>query len=518
MKELAMRRCHWAPGWIAFMSLAAGVHAIGCFPLDFSEDVSGGPSGAGAAGGAPELRCEPSAQSGPDAPCGVFANSAAPPDGDGSKERPLHTLTAAIDEAAKRKPGERRVYACIGVFTGPVVLPGGVDVYGGLDCAREWRSGGRDQRTELRAGPDEIPLTIAGGAGENRVEGVDVVAEPAMQPGGSSIAVMAEGASVDFVRCTLRAADAMRGDSPGNFEPARAGEPGGDGGMACSASVVPGGEPQSVMCGEETSIGGLGGQGSSQSGGTGDPGAPSPEGATSGLGGAGQSTGACRVGGDGADGQDGTPGKGGRGDGQISRNGYLGVDGASGTPGRIGQGGGGGGGATGGTGERRCPSGARGGASGGAGGTGGCGGKGGLGGQAGGASIAIISLGSELRFEEVMLVAGQGGDGGDGGPGQPGGDGARGGAGGQVPSEASSLAAACRGGKGGDGGDGGDGGGGTGGHSIAIAHTGKPDPPPEGQGYTVRLGTPGNGGLGFNGLEELNGAAGKKESLLIFDE
>lgn len=513
-----MRRFRWASGWIAFMSLAVGVQATGCFPLDFSEDVPGGPSGAGASGGAPpEARCTPSAQSGPDASCGVFAHSAAPRGGDGSKARPFHTLTAAIDEAAKREPGERRVYACSGTFTGAVVLPGGVDVHGSLDCEREWRLGDRDQRTELRAGPDEIPLTITGGAGWNRVEDVDVVAEPATRPGGSSIAVMVDGASVEFVRCTLQAADAMRGASPGNYEPAQAGEPGGDGGLACSASVVPGGEPKSVTCGGETSIGGLGGQGSSQSGGTGDPGAPSPEGAMTGLGGAGQSTGVCRNGSDGADGQDGMPGKGGRGDGQISRAGYRGVDGASGTPGRIGQGGGGGGGAKGGNGARRCQSGPAGGASGGAGGTGGCGGKGGLGGQAGGSSIAIVSLGSELRFEGVTLVAGRGGDGGDGGPGQQGGDGARGGAGGQVPS-VSSLDAACRGGKGGDGGDGGDGGGGTGGHSLAIAYKGMQVPPPEGEGYTVRLGAPGKGGLGFNGIEELNGAAGKKESSLSFDE
>lgn len=61
-------------------------------------------------------------------------------------------------------------------------------------------------------------------------------------------------------------------------------------------------------------------------------------------------------------------------------------------------------------------------------------------------------------------------------------------------------------------------GGGTGGHSIAIAYKGMQVPPPEGEGYTVRLGAPGKGGLGFDGLEELNDAPGKKESLLRFDE
>lgn len=497
------------------MVLSAGLQALGCFPLDYTERDQGVTSGSGGTGGeAPrEPRCIPGLQEGPDASCGVFVNVEAEPTGDGSKERPFNTLVAAIDAAAERDPGQRRIYACVGTFTEKVVLSvDGIEVYGSLACDQEWRLATEDRRTTLTAGPDEIPLTIVGGGGVTRLEGLDVVAQPAEKLGGSSIAVVAEASKLELVRCTLQAGDAKHGESPDNYAmAAQSGNVGGDGAPACSDLSGAGGISDPLECGEDVTVGGIGGQGAPATAGQGSPG--SPEGATN-VGGSGQQAAAfCSVGGPGARGQDGLPGEGGVGLGQITRSGYKGVDGANGTRGRPGEGGGGGGASRGRFEDARCPPmGPTRGAGGGAGGTGGCGGLGGRGGQAGGSSIALISLSSELRFQEVTLIAGKGGHGGAGQHGQIGGAGGEGGKGGAAPE---GLQPGCAGGAGGHGGNGGDGGGGTGGHSLAIAFKGMPMPPSEGQGFTVVLGEPGAGGPGFQGRD---GAMGIRAVALRFDE
>ncbi|MGK4001870.1 hypothetical protein WMF31_04560 [Sorangium sp. So ce1036] len=510
-----MRRLHWASGALAIMSLAAGLQALGCFPLDYTERDQGVTPGSGSAGGEapPEPRCVPGLQEGPDASCGIFVSVEAGPEGDGSKERPFNTLAAAIDAAAGREPGQRRIYACVGTFTEKVVLSAdGIEVYGSLACDQEWRLAEEDRRTTLSAGPDEIPLTIVGGGGSTRLEGLEVVAQPAARLGGSSIAVVAEKVKLELVRCTLQAGDAKHGESPDNYEmDAQPGRVGGDGAPACSALSGAGGISDPLECGEDVTVGGIGGQGAPSTAGQGNPG--SPEGATN-TGGIGQRAAAfCSVGGPGGRGQDGAPGEGAVGLGQITRSGYKGVDGANGARGRPGEGGGGGGASRGRFEAARCPAmGPTSGAGGGAGGTGGCGGLGGRGGQAGGSSIALISLASELRFQDVTLVAGKGGNGGAGQHGQIGGAGAEGGKGGDAPD---GLQEGCAGGMGGHGGAGGDGGGGTGGHSLAIAFKGMPVPPSEGQGFTAELGEPGAGGPGFQGRD---GATGNRAIALGFDE
>ncbi|WP_437673408.1 PGRS family protein [Sorangium sp. So ce131] len=517
-----MRRSHWASGCVTILSLAVGLQAIGCFPLDYTEeDASSSAGGGGGGGQPPEPSCVPGPQEGPDASCGVFVSSAAA-EGDGTKDKPFTTLGAAVSAAASRSPGARNIYVCVGDLTEKVQLASnGVHIYGSLDCDQGWRIADEGKRTTLSAEADQIPLTIVGGSGAalTHIEDLDVRAQPATQSGGSSIAVVADSAKVEFIRCNLEASDAKQGATIDNFTAdAMVGISGGSGDDACLKAPGAGGETEPLRCGTDlVTEGGAGGQGGVNSAGAGSAGTPA---GASNTGGAPQpSAGACGPGGSGAPGQEGLPGEGAKSRGQISRTGYTGANGKSGAPGSPGEGGGGGGGSRGGTGVSRCaglP--AAGGAGGGAGGTGGCGGLGGSGGKAGGSSIAVISLASELHFDQVTLIAGKGGNGSAGQYGQSGGTGGLGGKGGSVPEEApanTDLKPGCNGGDGGKGGDGGDGGGGAGGHSIAIAYRGALTPPAEGQGYTAQTSAPGEGGPGAGAAA---GATGQRGVLVSFDE
>ncbi|AUX47207.1 hypothetical protein SOCE26_087190 [Sorangium cellulosum] len=516
-----MRRSHWASGCVTILSLAAGLQAIGCFPLDYTEDDAASSAGGGGRGDQPPPSCVPGPQEGPDASCGVFVSSTAV-EGDGTKDRPLTTLGAAISAAASRDPGQRNVYVCVGELKEKVQLvSNGVHIHGSLDCEQGWRIADEGKRTTLSAEADQIPLTIVGGSGDasTRIEDLDVRAQPAKAWGGSSIAVVADSAKVEFTRCTLEASDAKQGATIDNFTmDAKAGLVGGNGDDACQKAPGAGGETEPLQCGTDmVTEGGSGGQGGVNSAGPGSAGTPM---GTSNTGGDPQASAmACGPGGSGDRGQDGLPGEGAMSRGQISRTGYTGANGKSGMPGSLGQGGGGGGGARGGATASRCagmP--ANGGAGGGAGGTGGCGGLGGSGGKAGGSSIAVISLASEIHFDQVKLIAGKGGNGSAGQHGQTGGTGGLGGKGGIVPAEApttTDLKPACNGGDGGKGGDGGDGGGGAGGHSIAIAYRGALTPPAEGQGYTAQTSAAGEGGPGAGTAA---GAAGQRGVVVSFDE
>ncbi|WP_437607010.1 DUF1565 domain-containing protein [Sorangium sp. So ce834] len=461
--------------------------------------------------------------------CGVFVRAQGDDRNPGTRERPVKTLRRAIVLAAGgRSDGQaptRRVYACGETFEEAVVLPSGVDLWGGRRCADgDWSFGGADQLTTIAPGPAGIPVRVLdGGGARSTVFGVRVVAaEGSASDGKSSIGmILSQGAKLRLLESHVHAADGRDGE-PGEDAPrirAKDGEYGEDGVNACTAEVATGAPPVVTECdGGIESTGGQGGDGYVDEGGDGQPGAPSSaeNPVESGEGGLGAGSAGCTAGAPGADGEPGRHGPGASGLGSLDATGWVGVRGADGGPGGIGRGGGGGGGSRSRVGMIQCRPGApRGGAAGGSGGSGGCGGKAGQGGGYGGSSIGIVALGgAEITVEAGTVVAGRGGNGGAGGTGQLGGAGLKGGQGGL--GYGLDMWDACPGGHGGDGGEGGNGGGGLGGHSIGIATVGVTKVSFE-RGADVRLKSAGDGGPGGGVREDEGGGEhGRSETWVVF--
>jgi hypothetical protein len=491
--------------------------ALACF---WGLQASGASStGAGSDGGTP-TECVPSENPDPVSDgCGVFVSTSGKDANEGTKESPVATLAKAVELAAK-KGG--RVYACAEMFEEALVLDIAVEVYGGLECDKAWAYVGDEKKTTLTAEANAIPLVMKSGVSDARIMDFAIHAADAVMEGGSSIAVLADGATAELVRCELVAGNGAKGSAgvPGdpNGMSAVSGAAGNSGANACSDldgtpgpdATLFGGALDTNDCGSgEVSAGGRGGDGGVPLGSDGSAGQIG----TAGQAGKGEPSAgmwSCLEGQGqiGSPGEAGMPGLGATGTGSISTSGYAGTSGSPGTPGKAGQGGGGGGGAKGGM---ICPGGVAGsGASGGSGGPGGCGGLPGQGGGPGGASIALVSLQASITLTDCTLTTGKGGDGGPGGDLQPGGAGGVSGFGGQG---VGSSKAACDGGKGGAGGNGGPGGGGLGGPSLGIAFQGNA---PERQGKTVVTpGAPGAGGPGGSVNVAMNageaGTAGEEQ-------
>ncbi|WP_437336965.1 hypothetical protein [Sorangium sp. So ce394] len=531
---------------LVVMAIAASIHSSSCLGPDCVELHQCG--GAATGPESPESPDPPDLPDPPDPPdpeeakcvpretpdgvddaCGVFVSVGSNVSNEaGTKSEPLGSLQQAIDLA--KQNGTQRVYACAGDgedFNAAVEVPGGVAIYGGLDCNDGWKWVGDTTKTKLTAGKGAIPLTMRGLPGTVHIEDLHVVAQSTGQQdakgaGLSSIAALAHSTNVELVRSVLETGHAGAGaEGAAHTGTAAQGTAGKAGGNACSAAEgvdVLGGEMVTNQCGTpadagDDSWGGKGGNGSIYTGDRGEDGKPiltaTDDAESGGFGHNGLHD--CSPGRPGnvldnglpGTAASGRPGADATGIGEISLNGYAGVSGGDGGRGAPGQGGGGGGGERGvytATETRHCPRGTpgdeqrRAGAGGGAGGAGGCAGVGGRGGLPGGSSIALISLDAALSFKDVTLKAGSAGNGGNGGPGQPGGEGGEGGKGGRAPDGSIGLRAACDGGKGGTGGTGGKGGGGQGGHSLGIAFRGAP---PSTDGITaIELGDPGTGGQG----------------------
>ncbi|WP_438009109.1 hypothetical protein WME89_10635 [Sorangium sp. So ce321] len=452
-------------------------------------------------------KCVPSKTTvGLDDSCGVFVALAprGKPGAAGTKEAPLASIEEGIGRAQEN--GKRAVYVCAEQFEETIEIDDSVTIFGSLDCEDDWKWGKEGKRTVLTTDPGQVPMTMRPASGALRIEDVKVLAaesDPNVD-GQSSIAMIADGGSVDLVRCELEAQNAANGADGADpeqpmAESAPTGTPGTDGKAACSDTIVKTDNFVPNDCGtpgdtSDDSVGGLGGPGLTNQeadGLAGDPDRGFRENAGTHL-----DDGSCSLADDvaGSDGSPGTSGisAGGEADkiGILSIAGYTGVPGTDGTNGSTAQGGGGGAGARGSTVECASFPGT-GGASGGNGGSGGCGGQGGKGGHFGGSSIALISLDATVSFEDVVLKAGNGGKGGDGEPGQLGGAGGPGGNGGR---NVGALSRGCNGGQGGKGGDGGHGGGGLGGHSLGIAYVGQRPPT---AGRTITFGAAGiNGNRG----------------------
>ncbi|MRG97335.1 hypothetical protein [Polyangium spumosum] len=440
--------------------------------------------------------------------CGFFVGAAKGDDSNpnaGTEATPFRTLGAAL-AAAKGKAS--RIYLC-GDYAERVDVPAGMSIFGGLDCSNaEWRYDASKKakiNPAAPASPEEVQASLrVVGSGITQLEDLRIEAANATLPGGSSIAVIVNGATVDFARTEVIARDGAAGEQGAtptdDIGPTNADDPlirGNPGQNACmgGAGGNPGAMPKvNPICGE--SSGGKGGNGQETTGDAGGDGvpAPTPNPSNRGIGGLGD-TGAedCELGQPGANGTSLGDGAGAQGDGSLdATKGYAGESGTPGMKGTVGQGGGGGGGSKG---KTSCF-----GASGGSGGAGGCGGNGGLGGMPGGASIGIVGIGATMSFNMVDIITGTGGKGGDGGFGQAGGLGGNPGNGGNGASSPPTPPG-CNGGKGGNGGNGGTGGGGRGGHSIGIASKGGNVSQ---EGVTIMTGSPGNGGNGGTAAAGLN--------------
>ena len=499
---------------ISAITIATAAHVTGCFfnPVEDCQEAGECATGAGgggtttnsggAGGSITPPGCIPSENSDPvEDDCGIFVSIAGDDNNPGTKSAPVATLAKAINLA---QPDKGRVYACSEEFAESVTVPPDGKIYGGLDCASDWKRI-PGQKSTIAPAADLVPVTLSGGPGA-RIEDVTIKAADATMPGGSSIAVIAEdGATADLVRCDLAAGSGATG-AVGASESLRAAD--GENGNApaapgcTSAGIMPGGVTEE-NAGCIMSFGGEGGIGSVAQGGAGAPGQP---GST--PGGNGQVA-DCTDGGDGSAGLDGEAGPGAIGIGAIAASGYLGAPGATGmTPGMPGHGGGGGGGARG---SIVCANVMFAGHGGGSGAAGGCGGAPGGGGGPGGSSIGLLSHNAQISLMEVIISTAAGGAGGIGGVGQEGGFG--GSAGGQAGGPG-----ACAGGKGGKGGYGGPGGGGLGGHSIGIAFLGMA--PAQTGGSIGVPGTPGAGGPGAGAAPtpEAMGASGIACKTIDFSE
>ncbi|WP_438020623.1 DUF1565 domain-containing protein [Sorangium sp. So ce315] len=490
---------------VGFMAAAAAATS-GCTSDEMGNGALGGHTG----DGLPDEACVPSLNAeAVDRSCGVWVHARRGNDGNaGTSGAPLKTITKALDVA--RAKG-KRIYLCAQEFEESVLVPGGTEIYGGLDCENGWRWIGESQKTVITAPEGETPLSFHGGSGVAVLEDLHVIAKSILPShtglaGRSSIAVNTSGIPLYFRRSIIEAGDGAPGAQGEAFGDDRAasGVSGNFGNPACTSATVLGGTAVSNTCGTpderaDDSRGGDGGLGGIEAGADGTRGGPG-EAMNHGRGES--ETARCTAGKDGTNGEDGRPGAGATGFGWLFLDGYTGPLAGDGGPGKPGQGGGGGGGAKGGAGELMCPfASSAGGPGGGSGGAGGCGGLGGKGGGAGGASIAVFAGSATAHFDDVVLKTGRGGDGGDGGEGQEGGAGGQGGPGG-ILSKATGLNPACSGGRGGKGGMGGKGGGGLGGHSIAVAFAVRS---PDLANTTIELGEAGVGGIGaspaYNGAD-----------------
>jgi hypothetical protein len=451
------------------LALAATAMQSSCFFTFDIDDCSQYPSakcfdgGSGADGGdggegGPPPSCIPSenVSAVPDM-CGVFVSSSKGNDmtGKGTQAAPYATLAKAL-AVAKGKP----VYACGEAFTEALSITEGATLFGALDCGHGWTYKA-STRTQLTAGANMIPMTLASMASGTAVHDFAITSADASAMGGSSIAVLDSQADL-----TLDNVDVVAGmGAPGAPGMAQqqvttpSGAQGGNGmddAMCNMSTIIAGGAGGTNTCSGMMTNGGNGGKG--LPGSTGDDGTTGLPMMMTSNGGAGQSTTQqCQPGQQGAQGSAGMSGTGARGIGSVSAAGYQGPTGALGGAGNPGQGGGGGGAAL----ACDAPMDTFSGPSGGGGGAGGCGGAAGNLGQSGGSSIGILVLSANLTLMNVTITANGGGAGGLGGNGQ------KGAAGGQ-PGTAGG-ANACIGGPGGQGGTGGPGGGGAGGHSVGIA-------------------------------------------------
>jgi len=440
----------------------------------------------------------------------------------GTMDAPVKTIAKAIERATE---GGKDVYACNGTYAESIVVTKAVRVFGGYDCKSGWK------RTLDRASisPSKgIPLTVLSVTGAGlRIDRITLHAPDGVEPGESSIALLASDSQVVVTNGSLQAGAGADGYSPpASAAVTTAATKGANatsiGAKSCptNLSLAPWtlvwlctnpqqGAQTTTAVTECEGHGGAGGNGAVWSRDTTKAVAP-----TAGAAGLVAPAGAPARSTMGA-GLDGTPGTVGllgspstKGFGTLSDKGYVATNnGLPGAPGANGGGGSGGWGNYGGpTSTGDFPEYYFNGGAGGEGGFGGCGGAGGAAGSGGGASFAVVSWKSTISLSKTTVDSSTGGNGGVGGLGADGQPGGIGGLGGRStdPREPPS-GAGFAGGAGGAGGRGGNGGSGGGGPSIGIVYVGTK---PATESVVFNLGTPGKGGPSSGSEKTANGQSG----------
>ncbi len=440
-----------------------------------------------------------------------FVSPSGSDDAAGTRDDPLRSVVKAVERFGTQ-PSRDHVYLAAGVYTGQVVLPNGLHVYGGYAPDGSWARdpvayesalthNGADASGSVRAVVIEV-------ADDATLDALSITAGSASAQGASSYGLWVRDASSGLVvrGCRITAGAGADGSNGEAGTPGKDGESGQPGGTTtdtdCNCNEFDtyggkGGAPGAAAC-----PGGLGAGGSGANGAcddtNGSAGSPAAEGTAGGSFGS--------PGSDGSPGTPGTPGKGGEG-GDISPTeglwrGTAGGDGGPATAGKGGGGGSSGKGTDGGT--FGC---AAWGGGGGGGGSAGCGGTQGLGAKAGGGSFAVFLVDADPTLQGNVFVRASGGRGGDGGKGGAAGKGKPGGGPGGGHDDAGD---GHKGGNGGDGGAGGDGGGGAGGPSYGLFTGPKANPKCLGNTFES-VGSPGTGGGPASGPGVIGGSGDKNK-------
>ena len=480
--------------WLAlgFGALSVGLMACPAFPGDVCTDIpgvcgDGGNTGDGNNPGdakndvvidAPpgcdltkELKDSPACV---DESVGVFVSPTGNDNNDGTKAKPVQTLTGALTKLG----GKPRIYVCEGAYTDSATISVGVSVYGALKC--DWTVGGA--KPKITGSKPDYVVKVDNVSSAVMLTDVELYGKDGTTNGGESSIALFVNASTDvkLARVHLEAGIGSKG-ADGTLSPLAFPDAGALTGQ--NANAATGGVATSVNCsGGGSSVGGKGGNANGFI--NGESGQPALGGGDGGIGG--NINGPCQMGIDGVSNKASDAGVGAS-SGSLMAAGWLPNNGTGGTPGQPGQGGGGGGGRDNGSQQ----------GGGGGGGAGGCGGAAGGGGKGGGASIALASLSSTIVMTNCTLATKAAGNGGNGVGGQSG----------QAPGGLFGLPVApgCTGGSGGAGGAGGAGGGGAGGVSVGVLYKGtKPTygndtmitPGSKGTGGTSPAGGPSNGSDG----------------------
>ncbi len=274
MKRLMSGR--GGPGSVARLFLvsslvgsAGAAGGVGCRSAvaDFYDDLTtattgaGGTGGTGGTGGLPdECQGDPTKDPGlvRDG-CGVFVDVSVATSGDGKKVSPFKSVAEA---AATSKA---RIFVCAGEYTEEetVTLSNGVSVYGGFSACP--KSGDWTWDVAARAaitGPPNVPAVLVS-MGQSHLEALNITAPDATESGGSSIALVVEGAELSLVGVELAAgaglagADGLVADMDAeNGESAEVATAS----AACFGTIV-GGTPGVTMCADGETSGGAGGKG-----------------------------------------------------------------------------------------------------------------------------------------------------------------------------------------------------------------------------------------------------------------
>ena len=379
----------------------------------------------------------------------------------GTIEQPVQSIERGIELAAAES---KDVYVAQGIysFTEPLILVGGVSLYGQYSGLPDWE---RSEANTTVINGWRTAIAAHGINIETKIEGFEIHSENGFGEQ-SSVAI-------SVLNCSENVIIRYNTISSGLGTSGSSGMPGSSGGIGFNGGVGGegdangplfgvGGEGGASSC---DNSGGLGGNGGAQGSHNGLMGESSSGSVWGGFGGAYGDPGEDGDDGDnGSDGSNGTDGSASSPEIFINALGeYVTSNGSSGFPGENGIGGGGGGGGGGqdtlfGTDGSGC--------GGGGGGGGGCGATPGTGGDGGSGSFAFIIIDSKAIIDENSLVTSNGGNGGNGGSGELGGSGGMGRQGGIDYS--GQVGSGGNGGNGGVGGNGGSGAGGNGGPSIAI--------------------------------------------------